>query len=209
MSASQSEVGALPHGVAPPTDDVFGSAHGEMAGATGPTSSGASPAPVSGVPEAADARRTPAPEGSAGAKLLAAAVLEVLAGIRTPASASDALEMPVSRYYMLEDRAVQGLIDALEDRPRGRRRSSEAEIAKLQQEKQQLERELARVQALVRATERVMGALPHLPIKPHVSSNGQRGKRRAKVRATKAITVLRAGVAAARVATEPTDSDAV
>jgi len=53
-------------------------------------------------------------EGSAEAKKIAAVILEVLAGLRATPDACNALEISVNRYYVLETRALQGLISALE-----------------------------------------------------------------------------------------------
>ena len=48
------------------------------------------------------------------AKRLATAILEVLAGMRTPGQAAQALGMSVMRYYQVEARGVQGLVSACE-----------------------------------------------------------------------------------------------
>ena len=42
------------------------------------------------------------------AKQVAAAILEVLAGARTPQQAADALAVSLPRYYQLESRALRG-----------------------------------------------------------------------------------------------------
>ncbi len=140
-------------------------------------------------------------EGSARAKQLGAAVLEVLSGIRSPASACEALGLALSRYYTLEVRALQGLITALEPRPRGRQRTGEAELIQLQHDKERLEREVARSQALVRTAERAIG-LPRLPTKPAKGGPGKKRKHQPRVRSMKAITVLRAGAAAGEASTD-------
>jgi len=55
------------------------------------------------------------------------------------------------RYYALEDRALQGMVLALEPRPRGRRKPSADDVLKgVEKERDQLKRELGRAQALVR-----------------------------------------------------------
>ena len=46
------------------------------------------------------------------AKQLAAAILEVLAGARTPTEAALALNLSVPRYYQLETQALRGLVHA-------------------------------------------------------------------------------------------------
>src|SRR5207237_1267514 len=58
-------------------------------------------------------------EASRQARRLAAMVLEVLAGARTPTEAAQALELCVPRYYQLESRALRGLLAACEPAPPG------------------------------------------------------------------------------------------
>ena len=89
--------------------------------------------------------------GSTEAKRLAAGVLEVLSGLRGPQETSKLLGISLTRYYQLERRSLAGLIAALERRPKGRRRSTEDELSALRRDKQRLEQELGRVQALLRA----------------------------------------------------------
>jgi hypothetical protein len=59
-------------------------------------------------------------DASREARRLAAAILEVLAGVRTPAQAATAVGLSLPRYYQVEGRALQGLLAACEARPRGR-----------------------------------------------------------------------------------------
>jgi hypothetical protein len=47
---------------------------------------------------------------SAQARKQAAAILEVLAGERTPMQAAEALAVSLPRYYVLETQAVQGIL---------------------------------------------------------------------------------------------------
>jgi hypothetical protein len=130
--------------------------------------------------------------GSAEAKRQAAVVLEVLSGSRNTEEASRALGVALSRYYVLETRALQGLIGALEPRPKGRRHRPEDELAKLRRDTHRLERDLARTQALVRAAQRSMG-IPAVASESRLRGKGRR-KRRATSRAMRAVTALRAGV---------------
>lgn len=89
--------------------------------------------------------------GSEGAKRLAAGVLEVLSGERGPNEVSEALGVSSMRYYALEDRALRGMVRALEPAPRGRRAASpEDALAKAEKERDRLQRELGRAQALLR-----------------------------------------------------------
>src|SRR5271155_4376029 len=53
------------------------------------------------------------------AKQRAAAILEVLAGGRTPTQAAQALGLSLGRYYLLEDKALAAVVAACEPQPRG------------------------------------------------------------------------------------------
>src|SRR6516165_12807459 len=85
------------------------------------------------------------------AKQLAAAILEVLAGARTPTEAATALNLSVPRYYQLETQALRGLLEACEPRPKGRVRMVKTELETLRKQNERLQRELTRQQALARA----------------------------------------------------------
>lgn len=89
--------------------------------------------------------------GSAESRRLAAAILDVLAGGRTPAQAAEAIGITLPRYYALEYRALEGFVKACEPRPRGRTRKPEKEIVTLRRDVERLEREVERHRALVRA----------------------------------------------------------
>ena len=78
------------------------------------------------------------------AKRLAAVILEVLAGGRTPTGAATALGIRLPRYYLWEERAVQGLVAACEPRPRGRAASPDRQLASLERDLAVARRELAR-----------------------------------------------------------------
>src|SRR3984957_5805973 len=84
------------------------------------------------------------------AKRLAAAILEVLAGARTPTEAATALGLSVPRYYQVESRALAGLLSACEAKPKGRTANPDKEAAQLRQENQRLQREVTRNQSLAR-----------------------------------------------------------
>jgi hypothetical protein len=64
--------------------------------------------------------RTNGDGASREAKRLAAVLLDVLAGARTPPQAAEALGVSLPRYYQLEGRGLTGLVAACEARPRGR-----------------------------------------------------------------------------------------
>jgi hypothetical protein len=125
------------------------------------------------------------PPASREAKRLAAVVLDVLAGSRTPPQAAEALGVSLPRYYQLEARALAGLLAACESRPRGRRPDAEAELAGARKEVERLRRELVRYQSLVRLTQRTVGVVPPGPAKV-----GRR-KRKPVVRAMRRAEQLR------------------
>jgi hypothetical protein len=130
--------------------------------------------------------------GTDGARRAAAVILEVLSGVRGTAQACEALSITPMRYYVLETRALQGLVGALEPRARGKRRSPEDEIRQIRREKVKLERELARTQALVRAAERTIG-IPAVVSKSKIAEGGKKPRRaRRSERAGRAIAALRA-----------------
>jgi hypothetical protein len=114
------------------------------------------------------------------AKRLAAAILEVLAGARTPTEAATALGLSVPRYYQVEAQALRGLLAACEPKPRGRVRSVETEAKTLSKENQRLQRELTRHQTLARAAQRAMGLSPPAPV---INKTGKKPRRRRVARA--------------------------
>jgi len=114
--------------------------------------------------------------GSRDARRLAAVLLEVLAGMRSPADAAGLVGVSLARYYALENRALQGLLAACEPRARGRRANPERETAKLRAEVERLERSNARSQALLRLSQRAIGVTPPAPAKPD-STKGKRPRR--------------------------------
>jgi len=133
-------------------------------------------------------------EGSTEAKRLAAAILEVLAGVRGPGEAAEVLGISLCRYYQLETRALAGLLGACEPRRRGRGGQGPSELATLRQECERLRRECARQQALVRAAGRTVGLAPLPSAAATVKAGGtggKRRKRRPKARALKMAARLR------------------
>ena len=128
-------------------------------------------------------------EASREARKVAAAILEVMGGARLPSDAAKALSISLPRYYLLESRALNGLLFACEPRRIGRVRSTESELTAARKEVQQLQQECARYSALVRAAQRTIGlSQPQVP-KP--GEKGKRGlKRKPTVRALKAAELL-------------------
>ena len=129
--------------------------------------------------------------GSPEAKRTAAVILEVLAGLRLTSEAALALEISEGCYYAFEARALQGLVAACEPRsPGGHGPSPEQELETLKKEKARLEREHARLAALVRATQRTVG-LAAPPAEQTLATGQKRKKRRATVRALVASEALK------------------
>jgi len=92
---------------------------------------------------------------SAEANRRAAAVLEVLAGERSPQQAASALSISVPYFYLLERKALQGLLEACEAKPKGPPGpTTEGKLAAVEAELARCHRECQRQAALVRATQR-------------------------------------------------------
>lgn len=159
--------------------------------------------PASGEPQgrarrAGLAKLKAAPASEAGRRL-AVAILEVLAGGRTPTQAAESLKVSLPRYYALEERALRGLVEACAPRPKGRQVTPERELEKLQRELGRLEREKGRAQALLRAAQRTVGLGP--PIAKPAPAGSKRRRRRPVVRALRAAKVLESGAAPGTAAT--------
>lgn len=142
---------------------------------------------------------------SSPARRQAAVILEVLAGVRRPSDAAQALGISVPRYYQVERRALVGLIAACEPAPRGPRQEHARRIAALEREKLRLQRECDRQQALVRATQRSLGLAPPTAVRPPAKDPAgkkeggparRRRNRRPMVRALQAARSLQAAAPA-------------
>lgn len=157
------------------------------------------PAPVPGTPPAPPKPRVPRGSGialdlqqiCAETRRQAAAVLEVLAGVRTPMQAAQELGMALPVYYKLEQRALGSVVEACTPRPRGPRPSPDRDLAVAKRECETLRRELHRQQTLTRAAQRAIGlsAVP-TPAKSPEKTPGKR-TRKPMARALKAIAALR------------------
>jgi hypothetical protein len=139
------------------------------------------------------AGRTPGGTGlgqdaSRDARRLAAAILEVLAGVRTPTDAATALALSLPRYYQLESQALRGLLAACEPRPRGRSPDVERELTELRQQQVRLQREVARQQTLTRLAQRTIGLAPPAPAAAVPA--GKRKQRRPTARALRVAARL-------------------
>ena len=128
----------------------------------------------------------------------AAAVLEVLAGIRTPSEAAEALACSVNYYYVLERKALAGLLAACQQQPKGMSGPNwEQQLARSKQELEKCRQECLRQAALVRAAERAIGLSAAVPPASRRSQGKPAGgpqtkrRRRPTVRALRAAQSLR------------------
>jgi hypothetical protein len=126
------------------------------------------------------------------AQRLAAVILEVLGGVRTPTQAAEALGVSLPRYFQVETRALQALVAGCAPRPRGPGRSPDKELAALRRQHERLQRELNRQQTLVRLAQRTIGLTPpKTPTdKPGDKDQRKQRRRRPVVRALRAAEVL-------------------
>src|SRR5262245_585929 len=113
------------------------------------------------------------PEAGKDAKRMAAVILEVWAGLRTPLQAAEALAVSLPRYYQIEANGLQGLVAGCTPKPKGRQVNPAQETTALRRDNERLQRELSRQQALVRLTQRGLGVAP--PAKP-ATTKGRRRK---------------------------------
>lgn len=174
---------------------------------------GAPPAKRRGRPPKVGPKAPPKPKttrpgaglkGSPEAKRKASVVLEVLGGLRSPTSAATVLGVSIQRYYMLEVRALQGLLTALDTKLKpGSQPSPETALRRLSAERDRLERELLRAQALLRVAQRAVGLPP--PAEPAAAAKagktgkagpGKRKVRTPTVRARRAADTLRQAASA-------------
>lgn len=144
--------------------------------------------------------------GSDEAKRRATVILEAMCGLRTTQQASDELQIALVRYYVLETRMLQSMIDGLEPRARGRKRDADAEVKQLRSDNKRLEREVMRLQALHRVTQRAVCVKPDRPSKAAKTKDGKpvrKRRARTKSRGERVLAALKsdqsgAGPAAAR-----------
>jgi len=127
--------------------------------------------------------------GSQEARKTAAIVLESVCGLSSVEEASAKLGVAVPRYYVLETRALQGLIGALEPRPRGRQLTEASRLARLERENARLTRDVRRYQALHRAATRAIGVASQIP--KALDNGGTKRRQRRRTRAERVIGVLR------------------
>jgi len=139
--------------------------------------------------------KAPDASGSLEARKTVGLLLEVLAGTLSPSDAASLLGISTPRYYMVESRALQGMLEACEPRKRGYVRSAEKELELLQKKYEQLQRERDRYQALVRAAQRTVGIGPQRRKMEAKKQEKKKGKRRRKptVRALKLAERVKRG----------------
>lgn len=161
-------------------------------------------------------RVTPTPtinHPDAEARARAAAVLEVMGGLSTPAAAAKAAGMSLPRYYALEKRALEGLVSACAAPGRkGRQVTPAREIERLREQVSRLERESSRNLAMARAAQRAAGFA--LPASAKAGSGDKAGasggsgrksrKRRPTARALAVAKVLREGMPGIGESSAPT-----
>ena len=151
---------------------------------------------------------------SAVASQRAAAILEVLAGERTPRQAAEVLAMSLPYFYLLERKALHGLLQACQPQPKGPPAPSpERKLEALELELARCRRECQRQEALVRATQRAVG-LPVPPSsparkdkerereRPEDTKGVRRRRRRPVVRALRAARTLRQNLSGSTPAPE-------
>lgn len=123
----------------------------------------------------------------------AACVLEVLAGLRTPEQAAEAMGLTLQSYYNVETRALRGLIHGCTPTPPGRTMVLLKQVRGLETQCAQLQRQVGRYQALLRNAQRSVGLLavaqPPSGKTPKSKTAGKR-KRRPVARALRSIAVL-------------------
>jgi hypothetical protein len=138
-------------------------------------------------------------DGNVEANRRAAAILEVLGGLRTPCEAAEILKISVTHYYVLERKALRGLVSACQTEPKGSQvPRAEQQLAALERDLAQCRRECMRQAALVRATQRAVG-LPAAAVtatkrslkQTKAGAGTKRRRRKPAVRALQAVEVLR------------------
>jgi len=130
------------------------------------------------------------------ARRRAAAVFEVMGGLRTAPEAAKELGVSLPRYYSIEKRALEGLVSVCAPPKRkGRQRTPEKEMERLRGQIRRLEREASQNLALARAA-RWTGGLaipaPGAKGKEGAKAKGDGKKRRKRRPAARALVVAEA-----------------
>ncbi len=180
------------------------------------------PAKVIVVKRASGPRLMPKEAISRDAQRVATVILEVLAGMRTPTEAAALVGLSVPRYYLWEQRALEGLVRACEPRPKGKMANVRHQIAVLEKEVARLQLEW-RAAGLARASQRAIGLAAASPpaSKPAAKPVGKtiakpteaagskaKRKRRPVARALKAVAILQAVPTEAETAANSSSANA-
>lgn len=148
--------------------------------------------------------------GTREANKLAIAILDVLAGARLPADAARVIGVSLPRYYQLEQRALDAIVQACEPRSKGPGANAERQRQRLERQVSRLTQECARQQALVRAAQRTIGLAPPAAARPASAVAGtttsKRRQRRPSVRALRASRRLGETLASQEAASPETAS---
>ena len=113
--------------------------------------------------------------------------------------------LSLPRYYQIEKRALECLLDGCESRPRGRGRSLDKELTVLRRDHERLQRELIRLQSLLRAAQRTVGLTP--PASTPTKKNGRKPRRQRTARALSVATRLQQSADADAAATASDSSE--
>lgn len=122
-------------------------------------------------------------DASTAARRGAAAILEVWAGVRTPQQAASELGLSLPRYYQIEQRAVTAVVTSCEPQPRGPGPNLERQIRALERQLATSRRDAARLQSLLRTSQRTLG----LAAPPAPAAAGKGSKRRPKKPTARAL----------------------
>lgn len=127
-------------------------------------------------------------QGSEESKKKAALILEVLSGLKTITEACAILGIKGIRYYLLEGRAMQGMVSAMENLPKGRReRPIEDQLKRTEKDRDRLARELRQTQVLLRMVRRSYGVTEPVE-KP--GTKVRRRRRQGKLRVAQVLARL-------------------
>lgn len=134
------------------------------------------------------------PGGSPEARRMAAVILEIWAGVRTTQAAATALSVSLPRFYQLEQRAVGALVASCEPRPRGPGPNLQRQIRSLERQLASSRRDCARLQALLRTSQRALGlSVPETQVKNSSQAKpGTAGKRRPRKPTARALRLAEA-----------------
>ena len=122
-------------------------------------------------------KRSTTLQGSERATRLTVGILQALSGLKGTTEVCEDLGISMGRYYQLESQALQGMIQALEPRKRGKQATPGTTIASLEREKQRLAREVRRYQSLLRASHRGLAVPAPKGDKNAAKKRARRGER--------------------------------